>query len=508
MRSYFILTSICLYYIIFSYILSVSIFVVRSSFTMRQIILYCFWLCCLCCMCDISFGGKTGKQRARRTATSNSAEASSDVMVARTLDEWLNMSLESLRLAANFINLPIGGARSSLARRLYEYYQIHVAVPPPSTATTSRVEATAINPTETIPIAEPVTTSSLTGDLQDFIRIEMQRFFTTNMATTASSICSAAGSDENSVATATQTTINNGAVSSIAAAPVSAPVSPSFEVAPSLNQSSGGYFVNPTATARGLRLPPIPQAVLDKIKNGEFINFDLLLPSVTPLTLDEYTIKVNSGDSSGEPSISLVPRHHARPKVYDLYTWLAAWNHYLQAMAVYRPHLLIPLLRYQALITKLATQYTFPGWSTYDRLFRLQLVNDPTLSWDRMDDDLFNQYVKGSSLRPNCFSCHNYGHFSTNCPLRPHHSSFPDPSQSSTSNAVDLTVSNNMLPFRAPQQQFQRQPALPSTTRSCSFFNNRGRCNLGAQCSYSHTCRICFGNHPQSECSRRRNFRQ
>ena len=65
---------------------------------------------------------------------------------------------------------------------------------------------------------------------------------------------------------------------------------------------------------------------------------------------------------------------------------LAAWNHYLQAMAVYRPHLLIPLLRYLALITKLATQYTFPGWSTYDRLFRLQLVNDDTLSWDRMDD--------------------------------------------------------------------------------------------------------------------------
>ena len=29
--------------------------------------------------------------------------------------------------------------------------------------------------------------------------------------------------------------------------------------------------------------------------------------------------KLADGDSSGEPSISLVPRHHARPKVYDLY---------------------------------------------------------------------------------------------------------------------------------------------------------------------------------------------
>ena len=135
-------------------------------------------------------------------------------------------------------------------------------------------------------------------------------------------------------------------------------------------------------------------------------------------------------------------------------------------MAVYRPHLLIPLLRYQALITKLATQYTFPGWSTYDRLFRLQLVNDHTLSWNRMDDDLFNQYVKGSSLRPNCFSCHNYGHFSTNCPLRPHRSSFPDPGQSSTSNAVDLTVYNNMLPFRAPS-------ATISTATSTTFHHKK-----------------------------------
>ena len=111
------------------------------------------------------------------------------------------------------------------------------------------------------------------------------------------------------------------------------------------------------------KLPPLSRKILEGISRGEFCNFDLLLPCTSPLALDEYSIQVNSG---AEASLSLVPRHQTRLKVVDFHTWLTAWNLYLQAMAFYHPHLIMPLIHYQSTITKFASQYDFSAWVTYD----------------------------------------------------------------------------------------------------------------------------------------------
>ena len=124
-------------------------------------------------------------------------------------------------------------------------------------------------------------------------------------------------------------------------------------------------------------LPAIPKAAMDKIRNGEFVNFDTLLPNHTPVNHDEYTFKLVEGPS---PSVSLVPKHQSHPKVVNFNSWMVAWTNFMRAYAVFFPHRITELVRYQSIICDFATQYSFSGWLAYDWLFRYRLANDPSLS--------------------------------------------------------------------------------------------------------------------------------
>ena len=118
------------------------------------------------------------------------------------------------------------------------------------------------------------------------------------------------------------------------------------------------------------------------------------VPATSPLSVEDYTIKVNSAGS--EPSVSLVPRAQNRPRVIDFYSWLTSWNYYLQAMSFYHPTRVPELIMYQSIIVRFACQYTFASWYTYDKLFRYHMANHPMMSWSQVADDLFNRYLRGT----------------------------------------------------------------------------------------------------------------
>ena len=116
------------------------------------------------------------------------------------------------------------------------------------------------------------------------------------------------------------------------------------QLAASSNQRSGGMFDNnninndnilsqvtlptclglpaaPPAQLGSPLSPAIPKTALDKIRNGEFVKFDTLLPNHSPVTQDEYTFKFGEGSS---PSVSLVPKHQSSPKVVNFNSWIQA----------------------------------------------------------------------------------------------------------------------------------------------------------------------------------------
>lgn len=246
-------------------------------------------------------------------------------------------------------------------------------------------------------------------------------------------------------------------------------------------------------------LPSCPTRVLAQIRNREYINFNNLLPSAVATSNDDFSVQVNTDTNEFHVS-SGTPRSQSRPKVRDLTSWLGAWNTFIRATTYFYPHLSSPMLCYQTYICKYAAQYEFSAWSTYDIMFRQALANDPQMSWDRVDNELFNSYIQsGQLLRSVCYTCRRPGHLTSNCPQR-------QVTHRSSSNTNNYPTNNHPAnsnpapqPFRAPQR-----PMLPSTSniRTCVHFNNRGCTN--PRCTYAHQCNICSDHHPATHCPKRK----
>ena len=163
-------------------------------------------------------------------------------------------------------------------------------------------------------------------------------------------------------------------------------------------------------------------------KNNEYILLDTLLPNYTPLTHDEYGLQF---DTESEVSVKVVPKGQSRPKISDLSSWMVAWSNFLRVYCHFFPHRVFELLQYQSLIVDFVAQFTFSGWVNYERMFRYRITLNPGLSWARVDEDLYNRFLRHSPLQNLCYVCRNFGHYASSCPLRSGRSSssapFPAP---------------------------------------------------------------------------------
>ena len=162
-------------------------------------------------------------------------------------------------------------------------------------------------------------------------------------------------------------------------------------------------------------LPPISSAVMRRIRNGEFVEFECLL-SVAPSSPNEFTVSMS--DSGDSPAISLAPRS-SRAKITDLNSWWLAWSTFIQVYLQFFPHRMKQVLAYQASITQFSTQFVFSDVYTYDRLFRQRMALEPHLKWDRFDYELIFRCLQRRSLPVTsnvvCYLCKTPGHYARHC---------------------------------------------------------------------------------------------
>ena len=109
-------------------------------------------------------------------------------------------------------------------------------------------------------------------------------------------------------------------------------------------------------------LPPLPESTLQKIQQGKFINFDLLLPQAfTPSASDDYVVQLsNNEDDLSSSSITLVPKSQSnRAKVVDFNTWLQAWCVFVRVCCRFHSHRVQEVLHYQTIMAQYRHQYVF-----------------------------------------------------------------------------------------------------------------------------------------------------
>ena len=282
-------------------------------------------------------------------------------------------------------------------------------------------------------------------------------------------------------------------------------------------QSNSREFPFGNLGGNAANIPPAPEAVVRKIRQGEFVHLDQLIPG-SATSGDNYTITFQANDTApGTPALKVEPRRADGKKINDFMGWLSAWNTFVRIFLFYFPEKAQEMLFYQASITQLAAYYSFAIWSQYDRAFRMHVAMSPAGRWDTFNEELFNRHIRFSNRTSNirnsgaaqrkasertCFTCQQPGHFSAACPSKRQFAPIP-PSAPSTFNGahsqVPASSHTGSSPFPAPQRQGQNGPKRAP----CHYFNSN-TCNRSAgQCAYDHRCRICGGPHGAANCPSR-----
>ena len=144
----------------------------------------------------------------------------------------------------------------------------------------------------------------------------------------------------------------------------------------------------------GTTYPPVPNKLIKKIRDGEFIEIADLLPK-----------RLGAGGDI-EPTKST----KKRKIVTNILEWVRCFGLYVSIIARSTPEKVPDLLSHQALIIDAYTEYQGDYWSGYDRQFRQWAAVTPTTIWSTIDFTLWNLAFGGHIGLPRCTHCLSVSH--------------------------------------------------------------------------------------------------
>ena len=210
---------------------------------------------------------------------------------------------------------------------------------------------------------------------------------------------------------------------------------------------------------------PLPQRLLNKIINLEFVEIQELLPEAW----------LSDGDSDshfkccGGASASGAKKRH--PPVTNIFTWLQGFTSLVSALSTRFPSMVPELLAYQSTIIKCYRDYDGLGWAQYDRTFRRQAAVTKSLAWSQINGTLYSLCFAGKAKHNAiCMHCLSDNHVSDRCP-------------------------------EAPSNTKQGRSNHQTTQEICRLYNAHGgsKCHYKS-CKYAHRCMSCHQEHPRSAC--------
>ena len=209
---------------------------------------------------------------------------------------------------------------------------------------------------------------------------------------------------------------------------------------------------------------PVDKTLEDKILRGEYIDFALLLPD-TLYQSQTPEIQLRLDDSSSGPMGSPVTMVRKRKPVIDTFPkWLDAFMTYMLILVNAYPRRALELIKYQQIISRAVAKFKGLAWLSYDQQFRRRAAYDLSLSWDKVDLELWTVTFAGLA-KPHCNVCSSPYHAEDVCP------------------SADLNRKS-----RRPQSV-------------CFDFNKSSGCRR-RNCSFPHVCRRCYSStHPAPECT-------
>ena len=246
---------------------------------------------------------------------------------------------------------------------------------------------------------------------------------------------------------------------------------------PSASSSSKGPLILSSA------LPPIPGKIMDKVADGQYVEFKQLLADNIALLRKLQEV--------GVASLHHTPATRMRD-IQDPLSWVSCFFAFMAAKVDNQD--CRDLAAYGMLVIHLARKHGGMGWLAYDSLFRQQQAAGAGHKWEELNPSLMAATVLGWQSEPGkvCSLCMASDHLTNECALQ----SFEygqatvqlqqfgllGPGQGRLQPAGVSYRNSRSRPYPPP-------PVANTTPEICKKFN-RGMCSHNP-CRYEHMCSGC-----------------
>lgn len=221
----------------------------------------------------------------------------------------------------------------------------------------------------------------------------------------------------------------------------------------------------------GEGLPPVPPKLAKKIRAGEFVEMEELLPEVC-----------TRGDIEPEA------KRRSR-RAHDIFTWLQCFGVYASIRGSHSPQMIPELMAYMSTIIRTSREYAGAEWHTYDTLFRKHAALRRDSKWSVINPTIYSRCFTSAVRNPaKCELCLAVTHNTWDCSQR-------DPSEDIETRLRSMEQSIQGLSPAHPR------PAIQFSGEVCRKWN-KGECNY-PYCKHTHVCSLCGGTHPAVRCTRR-----
>ena len=166
----------------------------------------------------------------------------------------------------------------------------------------------------------------------------------------------------------------------------------------------------------GEALTPVPGRLVDKILEGEFVDFSELLPDNVELRRRE----AERGIAAGWFTPSTPMR-----RLTSLLSWVQAFAAFAAVTLSSQPQRSTELMAYLRLLVGEAQRRGGSGWLEYDRQFRAQAAENPTKAWSKLDllalflNSFLAEKYRPARAPPSCEYCLEADHATEDCALAP-----------------------------------------------------------------------------------------
>ena len=159
-------------------------------------------------------------------------------------------------------------------------------------------------------------------------------------------------------------------------------------------------YVSTVGVYIGEGLPPVPAKLARKIRAGEFIEMDELLPEV-------WTMK-----EGGEPE----PKRRCGKRVLDIFTWLQCFGIYVSIRGMQSPTSIPEFMAYMSMIVRINQEYAAMAWLNYDTLYRKHAALKKDTKWSVINTTIYARCVTGAPRNPvKCGVCASTTHDTQDC---------------------------------------------------------------------------------------------